>query len=56
MDFAFISFCFVKKRLIESLVIGIVKLTIPCFGFRMYTLFVVGNTQLLRGVNAASLR
>lgn len=56
MDFAYILFCLVKKRLIESLVIGIVKLTISCFGFRMYTLFVVGNTQLLRGVNAASLR
>ena len=55
MDFAFISFCFVKERLIESLVIGIVKLTISCFCFDVYTLFVVGNTQLLRGVNVASL-
>jgi hypothetical protein len=55
MDFAFISFCFVKKRLIESLVIGIVNLTISCFVFAVYTLFVVGNTQLLRGVNVASL-
>lgn len=56
MEFAFISFWCVKRTLIESLVIEIVKLTISCFGFGMYTLFVVGNTQLLRGVNVASLR
>lgn len=56
MEFAFISFSFVNERLIDPLVIGIVKLTISCCGIGVYTLSVVGNTQLLRGVNVTSLR
>lgn len=56
MEFAFISFGFVMEWLIDSLVIGIVKLTISYCEIGMYTLSVVGNTQLLRGVNVTSLR